>query len=59
MAGAGAILFGAVLIIVALVDNLWILIYGVPMSVVGFFILFNKKEDEIEQIKESKQKEKE
>ena len=26
-------------------------IYGVPLFVIGIFVLFNKKEDEIEQIK--------
>ncbi len=26
-------------------------IYGIPFLVIGFFILFNKKEDEIEKIK--------
>jgi hypothetical protein len=27
------------------------LFYGVPILIIGFFILFNKKEDEIEQIR--------
>lgn len=27
------------------------LIYGIPLLILGFFILFNKKEDKIEQIK--------
>jgi len=27
------------------------LIYGIPMVIIGLFILFNRKEDQIEQIK--------
>jgi hypothetical protein len=27
------------------------LIYGIPVFIIGFFIFFNKKEDDIEQIK--------
>lgn len=27
------------------------LIYGIPILIIGFFILFNKKEDVVEQIK--------
>ena len=29
----------------------WILIYGIPIFIIGIFILFNKKEDDIEKIK--------
>lgn len=29
----------------------WVLIYGVPIFIIGIFILFNKKEDNIEEIK--------
>jgi uncharacterized membrane protein HdeD (DUF308 family) len=33
-------------------NNFWtLLIYGIILMVLGIFILFNKKEDEIEQIK--------
>ena len=31
-----------------------VLIYGIPLIIIGFFILFNKKEDKIEQINYSK-----
>ena len=31
-------------------------IYGIPVFVVGIFILFNKREDEIEQIKRRRKK---
>lgn len=30
------------------------LIYGIPVFIIGLFILFNKKEDEIEKIKRRK-----
>jgi hypothetical protein len=49
--GIGAILLGAFLIVIALLENLVVLIHGIPIFVVGFFVLFNKKEDEIEKIK--------
>ena len=32
------------------------LIYGIPIFIIGLFILFNKKEDKIEQIKKNKSK---
>jgi len=53
------ILFGIFLIIISFFvkEAFWaILIYGIPIFIVGFFILFNKKEDEIEQIKKIKHK---
>ena len=31
-------------------------IYGIPLFMIGLFILFNKKEEEIEQIKGGKKK---
>ncbi len=32
----------------------WVaLMYGIPLLIIGVFILFNKKEDKIEQIKSS------
>ena len=36
-------------------DALWAtLVYGIPMFFIGFYILFNKKEDKIEKIKRRK-----
>ncbi len=32
-------------------DSWWVLIYGIPMLIIGVWILLNKKEDSIEQIK--------
>lgn len=39
---------GLTLITLSLILSLFILIYGIPVIVIGLFILFNKKEDEIE-----------
>ena len=49
--GAVLIILGAVLIAVSFFTSLFVLIYGIPIFIVGFFVLFNKKEDEIEEIK--------
>jgi len=53
--GASLILVGLILIIMSFFLNeksiFWIWIYGIPIFVIGFFILFNKREDKIEQIK--------
>ncbi len=53
--GASLILVGLILIIMPFFLNeksiFWIWIYGIPIFVIGFFILFNKREDKIEQIK--------
>jgi len=48
--GTLAIILGLCLIIISF-SALWILMYGIPIFVIGIFILFNKKEDEIEKIK--------
>ncbi len=50
------IILGIILIYVSVNESLWVLIYGIPVLLIGFFILFNKKEDEIEQIKRRKKK---
>ena len=49
--GILATLFGLFLIILSVFEDFWILIYGIPIFIIGFFILFNKKEDQIEKIK--------
>ena len=55
--GILTILLGLFLIIIAIFKEFWLLIYGVPIFVIGFFIFFNKKEDDIEEIKGHKNKE--
>ena len=49
--GVLAILLGLFLIVLAIFKELWILIYGIPILIIGIFIFFNKKEDDIEKIK--------
>ena len=44
-------LLGLFLIVISVSKELEILIYGIPIFIVGIIILFNKKEDEIEKIK--------
>ncbi len=52
--GIFSILLGLFLIRVSILENFWILIYGIPIFIIGIYILFNKKEDNIEKIKSSK-----
>jgi len=49
--GILAMLLGLFLIVISVSKELEILIYGIPIFIVGIIILFNKKEDEIEKIK--------
>lgn len=49
--GIIAIILGLILIIISFFTTFFILIYGIPIFIIGIFILFNKKEDEIEEIK--------
>jgi len=49
--GTLAIILGLFLIIFSIFKELWILIYGIPILIIGIFIFFNKKEDNIEKIK--------
>lgn len=56
LAGLGAIIIGTVIITTAFFESLWLLAQGVPLFFVGIFIFFNKKEDQIEQIKSQKEK---
>jgi hypothetical protein len=51
--GILGIILGTFLILLSF-TNPWVLFYGIPVLVVGIFILFNKKEDEIEKIKGAK-----
>lgn len=49
--GVVMIVAGFILIVVSYWARYITLIYGIPILILGFFILFNKKEDKIEQIK--------
>jgi len=48
--GTLAIILGVYLMAISFSEP-WILIYGIPIFIIGIFILLNKKEDEIEKIK--------
>lgn len=56
IAGLSLLILGVGLIILAIFYEIWLLIYGLPNFIIGFFVLFNKKEDEIEKIKGSDNK---
>ncbi|NQU79325.1 hypothetical protein HQ545_06180 [Candidatus Woesearchaeota archaeon] len=49
--GIIAIALGSLLTIIGLFGVIVALIYGIPILIIGLFILFNKKEDEIEKIR--------
>ena len=49
--GSVMIALGISICIGAFIKTLWLLVEGVPMLILGVFILLNKKEDQIEQIK--------
>jgi len=42
-------LIGVFLIIFSFFESFFLLIYGIPLFVIGAVILFNKREDEIEE----------
>ncbi len=48
--GTLAIILGLILIIIGFFTP-FVLIYGILIFIIGIFILFNKKEDDIEKIK--------
>jgi membrane-bound ClpP family serine protease len=52
--GTALIILGIILIYVSVKESLWVLIYGIPVLLIGFFILFNKREDRIESRKDMK-----
>lgn len=49
--GVLTIALGLFLTAIALLRDMWLLFYGIPIIIIGLFIFFNKKEDEIEKIK--------
>jgi len=52
--GSIGIILGIFLVVLSFYSGLFILIYGVPILLVGVYILLNKSEDDIEQIKSMK-----
>ena len=51
--GLVLIILGIILIFVSIGEP-WVLIYGIPVFLIGLFIFFNKKEDKIETRKDVK-----
>lgn len=52
ISGIAVSLLGLGLTIAAFASSLFLLIYGLPLLVIGVFIFFNKREDEIEKIRD-------
>ena len=52
--GIVAVVLGLLIIIMNFSEPWLIAIYGIPILLIGVFIFFNKKEDDIEKIKRSK-----
>ena len=50
--GAVATLFGLFLTFIGFTKDPWILLYGIPIIIIGVYIFFNTKEDDIEEINE-------
>ena len=48
LAGSFFIILGLVLIVIAPKTHFITLIYGIPLFILGFFVLTNNQEDEIE-----------
>jgi len=55
---SGILLTGAglILIILSIFSSFVLLIYGVPLFIIGIIVFFNKREDKIEQIKKRRKK---
>ncbi len=48
IAGIFFVLLGIFLIVLAFFEGFYILIYGIPVFIIGGWILFNRSEDKIE-----------
>ena len=44
-------ILGFVLLVLSFMESYFLLMYAIPLSIVGVFIVFNTKEDEIEKVK--------
>jgi membrane-bound ClpP family serine protease len=55
--GLALVIAGITLIILAMFVSWIMLIYGIPLFLIGIFILMNKNEDRIEKRKDLKEKE--
>jgi len=52
ISGSVAIIIGLGLTIASVVSSYFLLIYSIPVLLIGIWLIFNKKEDKIEKIKE-------
>ncbi|MBT4174063.1 hypothetical protein HOC80_04585 [archaeon] len=52
--GIASIILGIVIVYFSFESSFWLLLYGIPIIIIGVFILFNKKEDKIEKIRRKK-----
>ena len=48
--GLLVMIFGLVLVVVSFFVEYWILIYGIPLTIIGAIIMINRNEDKIEKI---------
>jgi len=51
LAGTPISIYGLYLIYISFAEDLWILLYALPITAVGIFILFNSNEDQVEQLR--------
>jgi small neutral amino acid transporter SnatA (MarC family) len=56
IAGLFFLIAGIILIILAITMSWLMLIYGIPLFLIGLFILLNKNEDKIEKRKDLKER---
>ncbi|MDP3965908.1 MAG: hypothetical protein Q8Q04_00045 [archaeon] len=52
--GISVTIFGIALIIASFIWEYFILIYGIPIFIIGIVILLNRREDKIEELKYKK-----
>lgn len=51
------VLGGIFFIVLGSITTWWMIIYGIPLIIIGIVIIFNKTEDKIEKRKDLKEKE--
>ena len=51
LAGIPISIYGLYLIYISFAEDLWILLYALPITAVGIFILCNSNEDQVEQLR--------
>ncbi|MBT6143516.1 hypothetical protein HOH51_03300 [bacterium] len=51
LAGIPISIYGLYLIYISFTEDLWIILYALPITAVGIFILCNSHEDQVEQLR--------